>query len=374
MDLARLRALRLRHHRLTAPARSVSAAARHLLCVQSQDYWGGRLALALRARGGIAGQVDAAYDRGELVRAWTQRGTLHTVPARDLRWVLSVTAERTLAQSATRRAQLGLDDATVARAREALVGALRGGGALSRAEALALWDAAGIPTSGGRGYHLLFHIALSGVICWGPAIRRDGLEPREQRIVLIDEWITDHDAPEDPLAEMFARYVEGHGPATAEDFAWWAGITKTDARRAAAAAAHRLGMVEAGGDTFFVSSSPPRRSAGAPATHALPTFEEYYIAYADRSRVASFDVMRAAGPGANGMVRSLLLHEGEVVGLWKPPPPTQRASAEPTFELIRPAPEEAVRAALDHAMAALRGSAPAAGRDDGDARSVSVSA
>jgi len=354
MDLARLRALRLRHHRLSAPARTVADAARHLLCVQSQDFWGGRLALALRTRRGTASQVDAAYDRGELVRAWTQRGTLHTVPARDLRWVLAVTAERTLAQTAMRRAQLGLDDATIARARDVLVGSLRGGGALTRAEALERWEAAGISTSTGRGYHLLFHIALNGVICWGPVVRREGIEPREQRIVLVDDWIADHDAPADPLVELFARYVDGHGPATPEDFAWWAGITKGDARRAAAGAAGRVSALEIDGVTHFVSAAPPRRAPDAASTHALPTFEEYYIAYADRSRVASFDVMKAAGPGANGMVRSLLVHDGEVVGLWKPPPPTQRSSAEPTFELFRPAPEDAVRAALDRAMTALR--------------------
>jgi hypothetical protein len=355
MDLARLRALRLRHHRLTAPARTVTDAARHLLCVQSQDYWGGRLALAARSRGGRASQVDAAYDRGDLVRAWTQRGTLHTIPAGDLRWVLSVTAARTLAQSATRRAQLGLDDGTIARATDALVGALRGGGALTRAEALALWEAAGIPTTEGRGYHLLFHIALRGLICWGPTVRRDGFEPREQRIVLVDEWIGQHDAPDDPLAELFVRYIEGHGPASPEDFAWWAGLTKGDARRAAAAAADRLATIAVGGEMLFASAAAPRRAPGAAATHALPTFEEYYIAYADRSRVASFDVMAAAGPGKNGMVRALLLHEGEVVALWKPPPPAERATVEPAFELMRPAPEEAIRVALDRAMAALRG-------------------
>lgn len=355
MDLASLRAVRLRHHRLTAPARTVVDAARHLLCVQSQDYWGGRLAIASRARRGTASQVDAAYDRGELVRAWTQRGTLHTVAARDLRWVLSVTADRTLAQTATRRAQLGLDDATTARARDLLVGSLRGGGALTRAEALDLWETAGISTASGRGYHLLFHLALTGLVCWGPTVRRGAMEPREQRVVLVDEWITDHATPDDPLTELFVRYVEGHGPASPEDFAWWAGITKGDARRAASSAADRLGTIDAGGETLYVAASPPRRSPDARTTHALPTFEEYFISYADRSRVAAFDVMAAAGPGANGMVRSLLIHEGEVVGLWKPPPPAQRSSADPTYELIRPAPEDAVRDALERAMAALRG-------------------
>ncbi|WP_029151380.1 winged helix DNA-binding domain-containing protein [Microbacterium indicum] len=346
MDLDELRRLRLRHHRLTAPARSVADAARHMLCVQSQDLWGGRLALAARTRDARTSAVDRAFDHGAIVRSWTQRGTLHTIPAADLRWVLGITARRTLDQAATRRDQLGLDDATLVEAERILVGALEGGRALTRAEAMGRLS--GIGTEGGRGYHLLFWLALRGVICWGPTVARPGLEPAEQRIVLVDEWIPAAPEPADPVAEMFVRYVDGHGPATADDFAWWSGLTKTASRDAAARAGDRVR--ERGGR--FVSGRIPRTAPDAADAFALPTFEEYYIGYADRSPVAADRVRDAVGPGRNGIVRPVIVAAGEVVGAWRPPSPQNRAAGQATIDAPGSA---AAEAAVARALAALRG-------------------
>ena len=50
MKSASLLSERLRSHRLTAPAASVTDAAAHMLAVQSQDFTAGRWALAARTR------------------------------------------------------------------------------------------------------------------------------------------------------------------------------------------------------------------------------------------------------------------------------------------------------------------------------------
>ena len=85
MNSRTLRAERLRSHRLTALARSVVDAARRMLAVQAQEFRAGRWALAARTTGAptLRG-VDRLFNRGTLVRAWTQRGTLHVIPADDL--------------------------------------------------------------------------------------------------------------------------------------------------------------------------------------------------------------------------------------------------------------------------------------------------
>ncbi len=71
-----------------------------MLATQAQEFWGGRWALAARTRGEpTVRDVDAAFDRGEIVRSWTMRGTIHVIPARDLAWVLSVTGERQFRQA-----------------------------------------------------------------------------------------------------------------------------------------------------------------------------------------------------------------------------------------------------------------------------------
>lgn len=310
----RLRSERLRSHRLSAPARTVGEAAAHLLASQGQEFWGGRWALALRTRGNPAlSRVDAAFDSGELVRTWTMRGTLHIVPARDAGWMLGVTAERQMRQASRVLAAEGIDDGLVRRAERIVRGALRGGNRLTRREFADVMETGGVPTAGQRVYHLIVALALRRVLCWGPVVSRDGAPTREQVLVLSEEWIAESAAPQDPLAELFRRYIVGHGPAGARDFAWWTGLSLTLSRQAAEAASDALVEVD---DGVFVSSSRPRRSLNAAEVVALPPFDEYYISYADRSVACDPAFLAAVGPGVNGMVKPVLLARGEVVGTW----------------------------------------------------------
>ncbi|WP_425453400.1 winged helix DNA-binding domain-containing protein [Microbacterium bovistercoris] len=306
VNTKRLLAERLRSHRLTAPARTVTDAASHLLAVQSQDFVAGRWALAARTRGAVTlSQVDAAFTRGDIVRAWPMRGTLHTVPARDLGWMLSVTAQRQHQQAASRHRQLGIDEGIVAAAERVLRERIDGG--VTRAQAFAAFESVGIDPKDQRGIHLLFVLTIEGVLCQGPVVGK------EQLFVLAEEWITDTARPDDPLAELFVRYIAGHGPAGAADLAWWAGLTLGQAREAVERGRHRVAEVE---DGVFVAADSPRRASGAPSVHVLPAFDEYYISYADRTPVCAPEHAMAVGPGKNGMVRPTIVADGRVVGTW----------------------------------------------------------
>src|SRR5699024_10587633 len=69
-----------------SPAGSV---VEHLGCVQAQNLPGALASIALRLgadeTAGIAA-VRAAIDSGEIVRTWTQRGTIHLTTAKDIGW------------------------------------------------------------------------------------------------------------------------------------------------------------------------------------------------------------------------------------------------------------------------------------------------
>ncbi|MDQ4214602.1 winged helix DNA-binding domain-containing protein [Microbacterium capsulatum] len=337
---------RLRSHRLTAPARTPVEAARHMLAVQSQDFLAGRWALGIRAAGSATlAAVDAAFDRGELVRTHTMRGTLHTVPAEDVRWVLSVTGERQLRQDATRQRQLGIDDALIARVEAAFRDRLADGGR-NRAQLFDDLTDLGIDPGGQRGVHLIYALNVRGILVQGPVVRRDGAVSREQLFVLAEQWIPETAAPADPLAEFFVRYVDGHGPATVDDFAWWSGLPITAAREAVERGRHRVTETA---DGVYVAASHPRRAAGSDDTRvlALPMFDEYYISYADRSAVASAESMALIGPGKNGMVRASLLAAGRIAGAWTHSAAVGRHREHPIPELFDAALDlEQVAAAL----------------------------
>ncbi len=330
MTVETIRAERLRSHRLLRPADSVPDAARLLLAVQSQEFWAGRWALAARSTGEpTLGDVDAHFDSGELVRSWTMRGTLHTIPASDLAWVLAATAERQLRAAAPRYRQLGLGAQEFSAAERAARKALQADDRMTRAELFAVLEGCGIDPREQRGLHVLQNLALRGILCQGPVVAREGVT-REQYFVLVEEHIENAAVPADPLSELFHRYVEGHGPATVADFAWWSGLTLGAARTAAEAASDRLDRIEEG--RYIARGRPPGHRERR--VLALGPYEEYYISYADRDVACPPEQRALIGPTVNGQVRAIILADGVAVGTWKHSTAASRPLAPPEVTLF----------------------------------------
>lgn len=338
MDIATLRHERLRSHRLSAPAPTVAEAASHMLATQAQEFWGGRWAIASRTAGRpTVRDIDAAFDRGEIVRSWTQRGTIHLLPARDLAWVLSITGERQARQVAAVRRAEGIDDAEMQCAERLARGALAGGNRLTRKELFEVFEAGGVSTARQRGYHLLVSLSLRTVVCQGPVVPREGGPTREQYMVLTEEWVTDAATPADPHAELFYRYIASHGPAGVRDYAWWTGLPLGVSRAAAEAASDRLVLVGDEPEPQYLAADPrPEIDPTAPPVLALPPFEEYYLSYADRSVPCAPEFLTAIGPSMNGIVRPILVAHGEVIGVWAHSVAVGRHADDPIPELFSP--------------------------------------
>lgn len=322
-----------------------------MLATQAQEFWGGRWAVAQRTQGApTLRDVDAAFDRGEIVRSWTMRGTIHLIPAEDLSWVLSITAERQQRQMAGVRRAEAIDDAELDRTEAATRAALAGGNRLTRKELAEVWELAGVSTAKQRGYHLLVAMSLRGVVCQGPVVPRTEGPTREQYLVLAEEWIPGPVTPADPLAELFVRYIAAHGPAGVRDFAWWTSLPLGVSRQAAEGASDRLKIVAADPEPMYLVDRPaPRRSASAPEVVALPPFEEYYISYADRTVPCAPEFLAAIGPSMNGIVRPIIVARGEIVGVWTHSVAVGRHADDPIPELFAPglATDAEVAASLD---------------------------
>jgi hypothetical protein len=307
---ARLAAQNVARHDATTPAEAVAA----LGAVQAQDYRAALWAIGARLQAATEHDVERALADGAVVRTWPLRGTLHFVAAADVRWLLELLAPRSIARSAGRRRQLGLDDAALANAREVVANVLHGGLRLSRREVLAALEEAGVSTADQRGYHLLWRLGQEGLLCQGPPLGR------EQAFVLLDDWVPP--APsrdrDEALAMLARRYFTGHGLATVRDFAWWSGLTLADARVGLAAAAAHLELTVLGGDEYWAA---PGAGGGPPpparAVHLLPAFDEYVLGYRDRDLMLDHRFAERLAPGSNGMFQPAVVAGGRIVGTWK---------------------------------------------------------
>ncbi len=280
--------------------------------MQGQDLPGVKWAVGVRASDVRASDVEAAFDAGEIVRSWPLRGTLHLVLAVDLPWMLALTAERSLASGVQRRAALGISDADVERAQAVVVDALPGRRALGRAALLAAIEAGGVSTAGQRGYHLLWYLAQTGTLLMGPS---DG---SRQAFARLDAWIPnprrlERDAA---LGELARRYFQSHGPATVDDLARWSGLTLREVRRGRDVAAGELATIEVEGTTYHLEPEVLRAADLASCVLLLPGFDEYVLGYRDRSAVLAPERGDAIVPGGNGMFKSTIVVDGEVVGTW----------------------------------------------------------
>lgn len=304
-----LTALRLTAQRVASPTTAtIAETVRYLFAVQAQDLPGARWSVGLRSRGATDADVGAALASGAVVRSWPMRGTLHLVAPEDLGWMLRLTRPRQATFAATRRRALGITDDDMATARRTAVAALEGGRVERRDVLLGRFEGAGIPTTGQRGYHLLWNLAQDGVLVFGPP---DGAHPT---FALVEEWIR---APRDfegdeALGEFAARYVASHGPATDRDFAWWSSLTLGQARRALEIAQAR--SIERGGERYYLAEGLEPAARGI---QLLPGFDEFLLGYQDRSAPLSAEFAPRIVPGGNGIFQPTIVVGGLVAGTWR---------------------------------------------------------
>ncbi len=285
--------------------------------LQAQDVASGHWSLGVRCAGATEATVLDSFERGDLVRTWPMRGTIHVVPARDVSWMLDLMGSRALAGSARRRESLGLTLDEAERAAAALAAELRTARVLTRAQAIATIAAAGIDVAGQRAYHLLWYSAQVGVTCIGPQRGND------QTFVLLADWAPDQVTMTraDALVELFFRYVRSHGPVGLRDFAGWTGLTLTDARAAAANNEGRVVRLRTeAGEVWTTTDLADRlhdNGSSPDAVVALPGFDEFMLGFKDRTLQLAPGAFERVVPGGNGMFRATVVAAGLVVATWK---------------------------------------------------------
>lgn len=291
---------------------TASAVVARLGAVQAQDYFGGKWGLAQRTRGVTEVDVEAELSAGTILRTHVLRPTWHFVTAFDIRWMLALTAPRIRMVLAHYDRTLEIDAAVLRRSRVVLTRALRRGRQRTRAELASELTRAGIRTDGTqRLARIMMHAELDALVCSGA---RRG---KQFTYALLDERAPASRPMERDAAmhELACRYFTTRGPATEADFAWWSGLTKGDAVRAAHSAESSLDSAVIGKDRYwFPRARAPRLDS--PLVHLLSTYDEYFIGLRDRGAMharlsSSRHLERVGFPSMN-----LVTIDGQAVGEW----------------------------------------------------------
>jgi hypothetical protein len=302
---------RLHHQRLTSPRfKEPADVVRWLGAVQAQEYAPAKWAIGQRMGRATDADVERAFAEGSILRTHVLRPTWHFVAPEDIRWMLELTGPRIKAAINSHARTVSLDEAAFERSRRVLKSALRGGRQLTRAALRQAFQRAGLPPNGIHSILLLMRAEIDGLICSGARAGK----------AFTYAWLDDRVPAartltrEQALAELARRYFTSRGPATLQDFVWWSGLTTADARSGIEMAGSDLSRDVIDGSVCWLPS--PRRAVRptAEAAHLLPVYDEYMVAYKDRSAVVD---SRYCKRGTNVLFGSTIVVNGRVAGTWK---------------------------------------------------------
>jgi hypothetical protein len=309
LDGDTVRRLRLAHQRLVGSTLSDPAAVvSTMLAMQAQEYAMAKWAVGLRmAGGGSDDEVEAACDAGRILRLHVLRPTWHFVAAEDIRLVLQVTAKRVHQANAFMYRSLGLDTARLDAFSDIIGGMLVGGKSLTRQEIRAALPPGWVEDKGFHMAYFLMYAELEGVVVSGP--RRGN----QFAYALLDERAapTPDLSDEEALARFVARYLRTRGPATIPDLTTWSGLTVAQVRRALALLGDEVTTVEQDGRAYLLVEGDPSPAAGL-RSFLMPDYDEYGMAYKDRSALAHPDHDYWAPPWNRFVVL-----DGVISGAWQ---------------------------------------------------------
>ncbi len=321
---ASLLALRLRNQRLAASAASQPRQPADIVAwlgaVQAQDYPAAKWALGLRAEGLTDAAVEQAFAEGSILRTHILRPTWHFVTPADIRWMLALTGPRVQTVMSYYYHHFDLTRRKLARCQKVLARALSGGRHQTRAELAAALRAAGIDAAGSHLHHIMVDAELEAVICSGP---RRG---KQFTYALLDERAPIAQARtlsrEGALAELTRRYFSSHGPATIQDFAWWSGLTVADSKRGLDMLGGDVEQSTIDGQTYWLAGAPSQtrespspRARAAASAHLLPNYDEFIVAYRDRTSITG-QPRGKAEKGENHVFAHTLVIDGRLAGTW----------------------------------------------------------
>ncbi len=280
--------------------------------VQSQDYPNAKWGVAQRMRAATDATLDHAFNAGEIVRVHAMRPTWHFIAARDLPWIQQLTGPRVHVANGYVYRNYELDKAILKKSRAVITKALAGGNQLTRAELGKLLEKNRIVVSGIRLAYIVMHAELDGIVCSGP------LRGKQHTYMLVDERIRGATMlrGDAASAELARRYFRSHGPATAQDFAWWSGFTGTQAKQATALIEDELVVETWEGRSFYFYDDIQARFR-KPMVHLLPNYDEHVVAYRNHNPSLDPRTPNALRNWGNALTAHLVVLDGLVIGGWR---------------------------------------------------------
>ncbi|MGZ5340351.1 MAG: winged helix DNA-binding domain-containing protein [Solirubrobacterales bacterium] len=288
--------------------------ARVIAGAQAQDRYAARLSFRSRSKRPVAADIDRARtEERSLLRTWVMRKTIHLIPSDDAGWMLPLFEPLIEKWSRRRLGQLGLPASAQEKALRVIQRALDKNGPMTRSDAAAEVEKAGVELNPQTRLHIVMLATVSGIAIQGPDF---GASPS---LVLRRDWIRKQPrfVREQALPELARRYLRGFGPATDRDFAKWSGLGLGELRTGLEAIAGELTESRVGEEVLLsLQGAAPRLPRGG-QLRLLGAFDTYLLGYSSRDFAVAQDHGRGINSRGGGMIEPVIVRDGELLGIWR---------------------------------------------------------
>jgi hypothetical protein len=101
------------------------------------------------------------------------------------------------------------------------------------------------------------------------------------------------------------------------DFAWWSGLTITEARSGVESASPPLRQAEVDGKTYWFRPSRTSARMKDPTIHLLPNYDEYLVSYRDHAPSLHARMPTDSAALYEVLSRHIVVLNGKVIGGWR---------------------------------------------------------
>lgn len=282
--------------------------------VQAQNYTMAKWAVGMRLKSGNLQTVERAIEKGDILRIHIMRPTWHFVTTEDLRWMLSLSAQRirTVNLWLAEDAKMGLTEDHYKQCNRLLEKMLEGHKNLTKEEIGEELNRAAFPADNYGITRFLMHAETEGLICSGAD------KNQKPTYALLEERVPPVSplSKEEALGKLALHYFRSHSPASLQDFVWWSGLSVTEARQAIGSIRPELVSDRFASQELFVHESSAGITVPDDTLHLLPSYDEYLLGYKDRSHVI-LPEHYAKAYNNWGIFYPVILYRGKIVGNWK---------------------------------------------------------
>ncbi len=293
------------HLAVRAPAARLVDVVRDICGIHAQVMGSAELQLAARVEGIVQADVrEALWERRELVKTWTTRGTLHIHPADEV----------ALWTAARRAVDPDVDEPIVVAIGDALRGRRLTREELADAVVARVGPAPREQLASGWGY-FIGDAAAAGLLCFGPP------EGAKVTFVHTEDWIGPRETwePAAALREVARRYAHAYAPVGLRQLREWL-AAKVDV------------------DVPEASVEP----AGPSSVRLLPEYDPYVMGFREREHLVPAEVRAQVSAHGKGRYEGpagtpFLIVDGLCAGIWRRRKTAKRIelTVEPARKLTR---------------------------------------